>query len=795
MIDQCFINHYNKNNLDLNLIIDVMCHPKKEDTRMFLCMINDVMNYYMSRSDDEVRYPLLYIPASESWAQEICVEFVALKLSLLYNRLIQNKMRKEMSGRAGMILPMDCSAKSKKFKQIKNNYKYSKRIYNYIEDRNIPEESINKNLIICKPFCCSARENPYLDNYCGSEKTICDKLYAVSRADIEVGALDRPIKNNKGLCKIENMFVFLSRSANGRFSEAYSFQKPRIERLNKLGAGIQNVFYFYFSTKPYKLQRQLTWKLKNAADILHEDVKEMKDFISISSEESDFIFGRVCKQNKLVIQQEGLDDFKTLTDDALDACEYNVQARNDLAICFDEYSQDLFRNEFRNLIDDIDAQYFDIFFKNIQDIWENKIFPEIVTFLDGQSKACLILDYFMPDCYKQHIVSVFNSYGITVIIETFKSLKYRTSEGKYVSNNLSSKIIVLSYQGHYAGKPYNYYPNSFDPICLCEGQELLNVINPFVFDPYYAVHHYDYLKILRNILSSDYRKNYIKCTVPLPERPKRKIDDSRDRSTSYSGNSRRANPNSKRYSASIGNGKSIKLIESDYVICKENNLFSTEQIIPVSSLNSLMQESEQAFLMCPLSKLQDILETILEHSVNEIKNDELFIRQDERYALTDEEVLSESELWEILLRRKVDLKGADVVFAEVMEKIPYSEQIKRQSFERWYTQNNYMILPRSRRMQDVLFQYLSIATPYDKIIRRKKAQKGMKTEQKNSMLRSFLCNNLFSNDYKQSFERLSDGVKDILGIDNHGDLAALIDLLKKEIYYIEIKNISIYDKN
>lgn len=466
-----------------------------------------------------------------------------------------------------------------------------------------------------------------------------------------------------------------------------------------------------------------------------------------------------------------------------------------MAICFDEYSQDLFRNEFRNLIDDIDAQYFDIFFKNIQDIWENKIFPEIVTFLDGQTKACLILDYFMPDCYKQHIVSVFNSYGINVIIETFKSLKYKTSEGKYVSNNLSSKIIVLSYQGHYVGKPYNYYPNSFDPICLCEGQELLNVINPFVFDPYYAVHHYDYLKILRNILSSDYRKNYIKCTVPLPERPKRKIDDSRDRSTSYSGNSRRANPNSKRYSASIGNGKSIKLIESDYVICKENNLFSTEQIIPVSSLNSLMQESEQAFLMCPLSKLQDILETILEHSVNEIKNDELFIRQDERYALTDEEVLSESELWEILLRRKVDLKGADVVFAEVMEKIPYSEQIKRQSFERWYTQNNYMILPRSRRMQDVLFQYLSIATPYDKIIRRKKAQKGMKTEQKNSMLRSFLCNNLFSNDYKQSFERLSDGVKDILGIDNHGDLAALIDLLKKEIYYIEIKNISIYDKN
>ena len=51
MIDQHFINHYNKNNSDVNLIIDVMCHPKKEDARMFLCMINDVMNYYISRID------------------------------------------------------------------------------------------------------------------------------------------------------------------------------------------------------------------------------------------------------------------------------------------------------------------------------------------------------------------------------------------------------------------------------------------------------------------------------------------------------------------------------------------------------------------------------------------------------------------------------------------------------------------------------------------------------------------------------------------------------------------------
>lgn len=794
-MDPQFMTRYDRNSSDLDLIIDLMCHPRKGDARKFLCMIDDIMNYYMARTDDQVRYPLLYIPTSEPWAQEMCLEYVTLRLALLYNRQTQDRLRINFK-KAVMTLPMDCSAKSKQFKQQQDTYKYSKRIYNHLKDRVIPDNRTAKNLIISAPFASSARENPYLDTFCGNEQTICDMHYAVSRADIEVRALDSVIKDNPDSCRIQNLFVFLARNANGRFSKAYSFQQPRIERLNKLGTGIHNVFYFYFSTKPYKLQRQLTWKLKNAVDILHENVKEMKDFISLSPEESNFIFGRTPQQRTLVVSQDGLSDFKTLVDDALEACEYNVQARNTLALCIDEYSRELFRNEFREAIDDIDAPYFDVCFKHIQDTWENKIFPEIITFLEEQTEACLILDYFVPDLYKQHLVSVFASYGLRFVLGTFKSLKYKMSPGRrYTSNTPSTKIILLSYQGHYVGKPYNHYPNSFDPICLHAGQTLLNVINPFVIDPYYAIHRYDYLRIQRSILTSDYRRNCLHSTLPLPERPTRKIDDSRDRSTTYIGNSRRANPNLRRYSASTASGKSITLAESDYLICKENAPYGIEQIIPVSSLSALMDENEQSFSICQLSKLQNSLETILEQSEDEIKKDELYIRRDERYALTESEILSESELWEILLRRKVEQKGADTVFAEVMNGIPYSEQIRRQSFERWYTPNNNMILPRSRRMQDILFQYLSIAAPYDKVIRRKKAQKGMKTEQKNSMLRSFLCNNLFSDDYKQSFERLSDNIKDILGIDNQGDLEALIDLLKKEIKYVEIKNMSQYDKD
>lgn len=105
------------------------------------------------------------------------------------------------------------------------------------------------------------------------------------------------------------------------------------------------------------------WKLKNATDILHEDIKDMKDFISLSAEESDYIFGRMHKQTNCIIESNELDEFKSLADDALEACEYNVQARNNLAICYDKHSQELFKSQYGNIIDDIDAQYFDVFLK------------------------------------------------------------------------------------------------------------------------------------------------------------------------------------------------------------------------------------------------------------------------------------------------------------------------------------------------------------------------------------------------------------------------------------------------
>lgn len=793
MVGESFINMIDLSDPDLDLVIELMRHPHKDDARKLLHMINSVMNHYMTRQDDEVRYPIVYIPASEPWAQEVCIEFITLKLSLIYNDLTKKRLDTEIGIHDCIFLPEKCS--KKKHNELRSIFRYKKEIYRLIKDKLIGASSSKKNVIVCNPFAYSTPHNPLLHNLCGAPNTLINQSWALCRIEPDIKNKNNPLNKLKNKTfkdssiRIENLFVFLSRSTNGRFSETYTLQRPYIERLNKLGAGIKNVFYFYFSTKPYKLQRQLDWKLRNAADISHENAKDMRDFISISSEESDYIFGRARKQKNLIVKIEDCDDFLSLVDDAIDSIQYSVQVRNTLAICCDEDSQKMFKSEYKDIIEDLDEHYFDIFFNMIQDAWKKKILPSILDFLGGQKDVTLILDPFIPEGYKNHLVSFLRSQGICAVPATFKSINYT----RIRSSNLHRKIVALSFQGHYIGRPYSRYPNSFDPIFLEEGQEILNIFNLFVFNPYYAVHNYEYLKISRNTLFSNFR-NSMKLTIALPERPKCKIEDSKDYSIYHNGNRLQSYQNYKRYTASIGNGKSIKLAESDYIIFKENTPFSAEQILPVSSLNTLMEETDQSFLISPLSKIQDTLNYFLKQKEDDIKESELYIRQDPRYAFPDDEILSESEAWKILLIRKVKQKGADAVFSE-MHELPEAAGISKSKFDRWREPSDNMILPRSRTDQEALFKYLHIAAPYDRIIRRKKAQKGNNTEQKNNMLRSFLCNNLFTDDYKQSFERLSDNLKDMLSIDNEGDFEALIDLLRKEIKFIEIKSLTLYDKN
>ena len=335
--------------------------------------------------------------------------------------------------------------------------------------------------------------------------------------------------------------------------------------------------------------------------------------------------------------------------------------------------------------------------------------------------------------------------------------------------------------------PYSRFPNSFDPIPVGNEKKLLNIIDQFVFDPYYANHRYAYYRILQNVLRSNYRSVHMKADIQLPERPTFRIDDNSDRS--ITSNAYTTNQAQIRFIAKTDTNEKVRLTQSDYLICKEEGE-GNAQIITVETLNDLMQDDNRDFQICKLSDIQSRLKEILNTELRNTSSLEQKIRQELKYNLTEQEIQSSDELWEILLRKKVEAVGSDVVYNDIMRLVPPNEHISKTAFDRWYTPDNGMILPRNRNMQDAVISYLAIDPPYDRIIRRKKAQFGNNTEHINSTLKSFLCKNLLSNDFAQSFNELSDELRDMFDIGTVGDLTALLDLLKQDIIYTKITSIT-----
>ena len=300
-------------------------------------------------------------------------------------------------------------------------------------------------------------------------------------------------------------------------------------------------------------------------------------------------------------------------------------------------------------------------------------------------------------------------------------------------------------------------------------------------DPYYAVHRYKYQLAMRDVITSDYRTSRLGCPIILPEQPRYRIEDSADRSTS-----RGDNPNQgyQRYRARVkGQRRGVSLTETDYVICRHDD---SVHIMTGLELFQFMQESQTCCEIIPMSDFQDKLEDFLERGDTTIRKNELSIRQLPKYHLTDSEINSEAELWRILLCKRVAQNGEDLVYKELMANMPETEPRGKDVFERWYNLEYTMILPRNICTQSVLFKYLDIDPPYDRIIRRKKARRVTQERQKNSMLRSFLCNNLLSDDFEASFVKLSDTVRDMLYIDSADDLKALVETLWEDLTYVTI---------
>lgn len=774
---------------------------KKEQVLRFLSFINSVIDFYLEKpTDDEVRYPIIYIPASENWAKEVCIKFIILKMSLSRDKktyAFNNKFKDEITYFSESETRRHRRLNDMTYMHLetygKYLYKTAQAFKNLLKETlpkiNPTPENDTNNIIVCgkKDFDNSNRNDPFIKRF------YTTKISEINEGEKNLCVLyNEPIANLKRKLeeeiKIENIFLFHNNMNHKRFN---TYQKSSTE-LNGWNQehGLKNCFIFRFSTQPYQLNRIISRAKGFCSNFVRKEISlkhnDYPDFISLSSEESDFIFNRESTFKRKVVSlpesEFTLEDKKAVAD-FFSSTNYNVNDRDLFALCLNDSIKREYCNyiEQNNELEDIP----EVIFK-IQSQISKYVINEVKDFLGKDQQVGLVIVETSSDSIKTAVQNFFSECGIDTVLYNYRDLKYK-SETK--SNNIKEKkVVVFRYRKHYLNSAFvPKYPNSFDPLYVNEGQEVLEIINGLAFLDYES-DKYNYEKYQNVILSSDYRKNVLKdmgkeLTPPLIN------------TTSYNNGDDDDNINlTGDYTIPTAqivftDGSKSSLQVNDLVVynIKENekniNIDSLKNIIDTNTLDDLfaIQKAEE-------------LSQALEYFIKEHRN--ISLREEiERESLYKQELITESEaksnipVWKFFLKRKVEKYGVEQIYSD--SKVSVSLNTFKDS---WCdAKDTQPILPRQRKDQRNLFNYLKLDNKTLGIYRFKLASTKSNTRRKNTSINEFLQTVLFNYLDDEIYNQIlsNERICDLLQIESEDDIIALKEIAEESIKLKQIKKITI----
>ena len=775
--------------------------------RRFLSIVNQILDYYIQRDDISIRIPVIYFPISNENSQELCEEFITIKLGLFANiewREFVCQQVKIIKHR-GLMIRSDEKAPQVR-EMAKANHKYEINLRNILSSKIDLQETttlIYSNFLL-NSFCqfkeAQKRYNRktvnkywYLARFINekySSNNECPLSLIVEEPEAFYNLLTKKI-GKQDEKEIENLVFFPCNSPDGDYSDFCNriVQKSYLENFVNAGSGLHNVFIFRFSRKPYRLRRLLDVNnlMKEKLGIHGND--ECYDYISFSYEEAALLFNHtkpaICN---LVIGNDHdntRQDFELLFNDAIESLDGKyILRRNEVAMCSTEEmvnrSKEILTSEA-----EIDETILSQIFTINRELWDQQSTTILTHFLD-ESDVCVVvgnyIDEMLKDQFKNWLIQQYDVENVQ--FATFGDLKGKLVNGKYQNGIQCKRIIVLSFRNDYTESIFHKYPNSFDPICINEDQKALVVSNLFILRPYYDWGHYNYTKALKKALKSEFRKERMTLMVNDLERPHNELledfyDEDNDR------NYRQVQQATICYS----DGSSRSFGRSEWMLYQYKD--EERAILPLSDLADVYSDSAEGLSVQPIFNLINVInDEYLEKKKAEDTRSEKLFKEQKIYGLTEEQISNNIQLWKILLQRKIDAQTLESVYSDVMSHFKKEQQISFSAFSCW--PNEDYGLPRSNKMQEYLIrEYLGIKDPYLKLVRRLKAKSRNNTEAINANIRHFLSVALLSENYKESYMLLNDEIKDLLSLECAEDIEALIGLVSEKIYLEPIKSISL----
>lgn len=787
----------------LNILSSLNLHTK--EGRKLLCVLNNIIDYYINREveySDDVKMPIVYFPLCEDWAQMLCEEFVALKMSLLWGKSTRTNILSSYKSKPFIYLPEKVNKKERE--ACSKHFRFKRDVAKYLTDdildmpSNANEKCFFYSRTLSDEYNLSLKTKGhyhFIQDVVGDSFSTEKSLIILNGDEDEVY---KKIEQNDGRFKIPHIFLFLQKNIDGRNIQlCMKMQRSTIKEYNEdYDAGIHNVIAFLFSQKPYRLQRIYENKHSLVERWQREKIAETRDFISFTKAEMDYLFERQepcidfyelgCEINAEEYQIKNTFDFM------IQDIAHEVKLRNELAICFTDQSLSKIKEEILNLNSEVNEEYTDYFLQLIHNKYKTELTEILYNWIKFHEIA-VVLDYNIDVYYKKQLKFFLQSKcgASSVNFYTFKNFKAHKDGLVFLNSIHEQKILVLSMLNHCTGRSWAIYPNSFDQYHLNPGQSVLQINNKIVFDPRYSWYSYRYEEQLRLLLNSNYRVRYVKNGIQLPDKPIKIGIEPKEDEDEQNVRDRQSGVEQNRVKVSFGPRQHKVLDEYDFVLCKYMDEISICTILDV--LRDF--EDPTVISIQPLTDFYQPLEDLLDNEERRAGEGELMIRNNPKYCLTDEEKLSSREMWKILLGHRVAQYGEQVVYNDIMKPLLPAERIQFISFKRWLDTSENSVLPRSRRMQKrVIEEYLQIEGLYTRMLRHRKSRISTNTEGKNIIFRTFLIHCLLETDMKKAYKELSNEVLDYLNIGSENDIKIILDLIKDgTINFRLIKSIS-YDQ-
>lgn len=793
MIHDNFIKMTRQESPEFNALMHILIplNAYAEEGRKLLCLVNQIIDFYILRyieSIDDIKMPIVYFPLCEEWAQYLCEEFVSLKMSLLWGEGTRTGLQTSFKCRPYIHIPEGANKKeiealTKQFRFRRDATKYlTEEILGYRSKENEKCFIYSRN-ISDEYHLTSKSKGHYHFSHDILGTSLSTEKSLILLGENEKDVYDS-IEKNDGNVKIPNIFLFLQKDMDGRNTKlCMQMQRSTINEYNEdYNAGIQNVFSFAFSQKPYRLQRVYENKHILVERLQREKIAETRDFISFTKEEMDFLFGR--QETHINIYELGCEggseqhQIKTAFDFMFQDMPHEVKLRNELAICFTEQSRARIKKEILEQNPDVNGEYTDYFLQLISDKYKNQLSSILLEWINFNQIA-VVLDYNVEPYFKNQLEWFLKSEcgATSVFFYTFKNFKTHKEGTTFLNSIQEKKILVLSMLNHCTGRNWAIYPNTFDQYYLNPGQSVLQVNNKIVFDPRFSWYQYRYVEQIKLLLNSDFRTKYVKNIICLPNKPENVGPEPKDDEDEQNVRGRQSGREQKKVSVSFGHRQHRTLVEDELVLCKYMDN------VTILSISDILRDFDDPTVLeiQPLIDFHQPLEIFIDSEERKFGDGESFVRNNPKYGLTDEEKVSKREMWKILLEHQTNERGEYVIYDEIMRPLMPIFRVSFNRFKDWLKVTNTDILPRSRKVQErVLVGFLNIDPLYLRLLRHKKSINSTKTEDKNSIFRTFLTHCLLESDTQKAYNVLSNEVCDYLNIASGNDIKVIIDLIKDE---------------